>query len=675
VTATATPAPAARPRTFADAERILAASLPGYTPRQHQQLLARQIESAIAGREILAAEAGTGTGKSLAALIPGILSGRRIIIATATKALQNQYSEKDLPFLQQYLGVPFTWAVLKGRSNYPCAAKIDELKDPGHRQAEIIEIVHGMEDSGEFTDRESLPVITDREWQGLSMSSNECPGKRDCPFAEKSCHAYRAKARADRAQVVVTNLAYLAVDLKLREDTGGAVSLLGSFDVLIVDEAHNLDAAVTSALSDTIAHGTFQKLTGNCAAWLRGNGYEEDAAMEVGHAAHQLWNVVNTEYVAWQARQQRERKEAVNMPIAERTRLAAFGPALQEIARALQGLWKTLRDAEPSSDAAERMLQRLERRVASLTGRMQSFATDEDEVTVRWIEPDDNQLLLRATPVSPAPFLNRMVWGQIPTVVLMSATLAAGRTRTGEADFGYLIRTLGLEDHDPRTFESGTPFDYASQALLFVPDKDQPVPAGATANAWRMFAQEATRYLVRESGGGALLLFTSRSAMEEAYKRLADGFELDGLEVLKQGDAPTPELVRRFKEDGNAVLFALKTFFEGIDIPGDALRLVVIDKLPFPVPTDLQFKARCDAANKRAGRDVSFRELSMPIMTLPLVQAVGRLLRSKDDRGVLAILDPRLTSKGYGAQVLASLPPARRTTNPREAAAFMQAGR
>ena len=674
MTATATPA-AARPRTFAEAERILAASLPGYTARPHQQALAARIESAISGCEILLAEAGTGTGKSLAALIPAIESGRRVVIATATKALQEQYKNKDLPFLQKYLGTPFTWAVLKGRSNYPCQAKISDLKVPSRRQLPIIEIVDGMRETGGFTDRDALPTVSDMEWMDLSMSSSECPGKKDCPFGDNGCHSYRAKAAADKAQVVVTNLAYLAVDLKLREDTGGAVSLLGQFDVLVIDEAHNLDSAVTSALSDNIAMGTFQRLTGNASAWLASQGLDDDTAMAAGYAAHQLWDALNAEYDVWQARQRRERKDAEQMPVYERMRLTALAGPLQEVARTLQALWRILRDTEPDTDAAERMQQRLVRRVASLTGRMQSFATDEDTVTVRWAETERGQLHLRAVPVSPAPFLNQMVWGQVPSVVLMSATLAAGRNRAGAGDFSYVIRTLGLEEHDPVTFESGTPFNYPEQALLFVPDKGQPIPSGATRNAWQMFAQTATEYLVRRSGGGALLLFTSRTAMEDAYRRLAQGFEDDGLLVLKQGDEPTPVLVRRFKENGNAVLFALRTFFEGIDIPGDALRMVVIDKLPFPVPTDLQFKARCDAANTRAGREVSFRELSMPMMTYPLVQAVGRLLRTVEDRGVLAILDPRLTSKGYGAQILDSLPPARRTTDPRVAAEFMQAGR
>ena len=204
-----------------------------------------------------------------------------------------------------------------------------------------------------------------------------------------------------------------------------------------------------------------------------------------------------------------------------------------------------------------------------------------------------------------------------------------------------------------------------------MPDRNKPLPVGKTRAAWLMYTQITTERLVKASGGGALLLFTSRSAMEAAWKAMADNLEAEKLEVMKQGDEPTPKLIRRFKEDGNAVLFALRTFFEGVDIPGDALRLVVLDKLPFPVPTDLLFKARCDALNKAAGRDVSFNQLSMPVMTLPLIQAAGRLLRTKTDRGLIAILDPRLTGKGYGAKILNTLPPARITTELTEAEDFL----
>jgi ATP-dependent DNA helicase DinG len=683
VTATANPA---QPRTFAEAEDVLAASLPGYTPRKHQQELAAAIERAIGAEAILVAEAGTGTGKSLAALIPAILSGKRVVVATATKALQDQYASKDLPFLQANLGVDFTWSILKGRSNYPCASKIADLEMPTSRQSQILALIAQLEEDDEaFTDRDGLPTTTDREWMQLSISPNECPGASDCPFAEQGkCFAYRAKDKAARSDVVVTNLAYLAIDLKLRAETGGAISLLGDIDLLIIDEAHNLDNAVTSALSDRIALGTVMRLTGDAGSWLHQAGEEGTEASGAGWAAQQLWGAIETEYRSWQQRQREARENADIMPVRERTRLVTFGAELQELAGALRLLGSVIRhaDVDPDGDSwsdmpaavkkLKKMQSRLARRVDNLFVRLEAFATDADDVSVRWIEDEDGKIFIRNVPVSPAPFLREAIWSQTPAV-LMSATLAPGRTVMGEADFSYTIDLLGLEDFGPTTFESGTPFDYPSQALLYVPDRDRPIPAGKTRAAWQVFAQQATSYLVKESGGGALLLFTSRSAMNDSWNRLHAELEAEGLECLKQGDAPTSELIRRFKENGNGVLFALRTFFEGVDIPGDALRMVVIDKLPFPVPTDLQFAARCEAINARAGRDVSFRKLSMPVMTLPLVQAVGRLLRTKDDRGVLAILDPRLTSKPYGATILNSLPPAHVTTDPREAAAFMKA--
>jgi ATP-dependent DNA helicase DinG len=683
---TATASATTGPRTFAEAEDVLAASLPGYTPRKHQQELAAAIERAIGAEAILVAEAGTGTGKSLAALIPAIVSGKRVVVATATKALQDQYASKDLPFLQEHLGVDFTWAILKGRSNYPCASKIADLQVPSARQAQILALIAEHEAADDsFTDRDGLPTTTDREWMQLSISPNECPGASDCPFAEQGkCFAYRAKAKASRSQVVVTNLAYLAIDLKLREETGGSISLLGEIDLLIIDEAHNLDQAVTSALSDRIALGTVMRLVGDAGSWMRQaeiDGSEPEAA---GWAAQQLWATIETEYRAWQERRRAAREDDKTMPVTLNTRLVTFGTELQQLAGALRLLGTVIRraDVDPGGEGwgdmpaavkkMKRLQARLARRVDNLLVRLESFATDEDDVSVRWIEAEEDKIFIRAVPVSPAPFLREAIWSQTPAV-LMSATLAPGRTVLGEADFSYTIGLLGLEDFGPVTFESGTPFDYPSQAMLYVPDRDRPLPAGKTRAAWQVFAQQATEWLVRESGGGALLLFTSRSAMNQTWDALHERLEEAGLECLKQGDAPTSELLRRFKEDGNAVLFALRTFFEGVDIPGDALRLVVIDKLPFPVPTDLQYAARCEAVNRRAGRDVSFRKLAMPVMTLPLVQAVGRLLRTKDDSGVLAILDPRLTAKPYGKQILASLPPAHVTTDPREAGAFMKA--
>jgi ATP-dependent DNA helicase DinG len=670
------------PATFAEAEILLATSLPGYTPRPLQQRLAEQVEMAIEQELILLAEAGTGTGKSYAALIPAILaairSGKRTVVATATNALLTQYIRNDLPFLQKHLGVAFKWAGLKGRSNYPCALKADELKAPSRLQAEIIDILsRHADDTVVVLDRDHLPTVTNTEWMQLSMTSSECPGATDCPFAAKGlCHAQRAKALAAEADVVITNLAYLATDLKLRADSEGRVALLGEFDQLIVDEAHNLDSAITSALSDRIGLGTFSRLSGDTGAYLRDVSFRDEAdpansAAAVGYAATELWRALDDEFASWQARQRQARADSTMMPVTQRVRYSVLSSHLHTLAEALQQLWGDIRRSQPASEKQKNAKNRLERRVTSLIARMQSFVLDEDTVTVRWAEVEEDKTFLRSVPVSPAPFLNQHLWGHVPSI-LMSATLAAGR-KGNRADFSYTTDILGLEQHSPRTFEAGTSFDYPKQAMLYVPERTVPIPSGKEMPAWRSYAQETTRFLVTQSGGGALLLFTSRANLEDAWNRLSRQFEDAGLLVMKQGDAPPAELIARFKKDGNSVLFALRTFFEGIDIPGDALRLVIVDKLPFPVPTDLQFAARCDAVNKRAGRDVSFGKLSMPMMTLPLIQALGRLLRHADDRGVIAILDPRLTSKGYGGQILDSLPPAKVTTDPHEAAAFLKA--
>ena len=384
----------AAPRTFADAEIALAASLPGYTPRPHQQVLAAVIETSVERGGILLAEAGTGTGKSLAALIAAILSGKRTVVATATRALQNQYTDKDLPFLAEHLGADFTYALLKGRSNYPCAQKIDDLGSPTAAQSQVIATVRSLEaDLTAIVDRDDLPVTTDREWQQLSMSSDECPGKSACPFAEAGkCHSFRAKDKAAAADVVVTNTAYLAVDLKLRKQTDDTISLLGDFDQLIVDEGHNLDGAITSALSDRFAFGTFMRLYGDATGWLR----EVDAngpSSDLGYAARMLWDAITTEYHAWQARRREEREDSAIMPVTEMMRLATFGEELRSVATAARDLWEAVHYIKLEGGRVSKPVRKLEarqaridRRLTGLLAKLESFATDEDTVTVRWVD-------------------------------------------------------------------------------------------------------------------------------------------------------------------------------------------------------------------------------------------------------------------------------------------------
>jgi ATP-dependent DNA helicase DinG len=305
--------------------------------------------------------------------------------------------------------------------------------------------------------------------------------------------------------------------------------------------------------------------------------------------------------------------------------------------------------------------------------RIMAYTTSPEGETVRWAEMEVStfrgerreRVKLCSSPVSVGPFLRKLLWDRFPTV-LMSATLAAGKS------FSFMEEAVGVEKGEARLYDAGSPFDYPRQAMLFTPEKGKPEPTQKTMPAWRAYAQGATRYLVTQSGGGALLLFTSRNAMNESYEAIADNFRDLGLTVLRQGDSTPGELIRLMKEDGHAVLFALRTFFEGVDIQGTALRLVVLDKLPFTPPTDLVHKAREEALIRRYRSErAGFDHLAIPEMTLVLTQAFGRLIRHAEDRGVIAILDPRLNSKAYGRRIMEALPPAARTTDPRAAAAFL----
>jgi ATP-dependent DNA helicase DinG len=403
-------------------------------------------------------------------------------------------------------------------------------------------------------------------------------------------------------------------------------------------------------------------------------------ALKVEPAVAALWGTVSARYRAFAAQE----KSNDPMPLSLKDLIGDLGPFFIGVYQAVAAAREDILSHRALDDDTKLIRSRLLRRSSKVLDQITAYTTDAEDVTVRWAELNvtnwkgerRERVLLRSAPVSVAPFLRRVLWDTVPTT-LVSATLTSG------GDFGYIAETVGLNQTrkdeagqpDPEAVEysAGSPFDFLKQAVLFTPDKDRPAPpTGAT---WRSYAQAATKYLVTESQGGALLLFTSRKDMNDTYDAIAGEFRGQGLHVMRQGDAPNGELVRMMKEDGSAVLFALRTFFEGIDIPGDALRLVVISKLPFAVPTDLVYKARADAIVRKYGQWADFNRIMVPQMVLILTQAFGRLIRHADDRGVVAILDPRLNSKGYGKKILRALPPARQTTDPRDASAFLQASR
>lgn len=657
-------------RTFEDAQAIFAENLPGYTRRPLQIELAGAIEQAMAEDRIILAQAGTGIGKSLAGLVPAAYSGKRTVVATSTKALQGQYSGKDLPFLEHNLDTEVTWAVIKGRSNYPCAMKIDELKHPSVAQQQVLSFLEASDK--DILDREDLPNTSAAEWAQLSITPAECPGAKDCPFArEGQCYAENAKVKAAESQIVITNTAYLATDLMIRAASDGAVQLLGDFDQLVIDEAHNLEAAITSALEDKIGLKGLIRVAHEADGHLMMEGgdlYGE----QVEQAAQALWDKLA---LRWEWHLEQTKGKADPMRLRQANIIQGMRDELITLIDTLNLLGTAVRETRPEDRKAKLARVRLMRRIGDWASRLRYYGLASDAEIARWVSEEtstykgreEKRLFLNQAPVSVAPWLQENVWGEDKAVVLMSATLAVG------GKFGYVRERLGLPE-DAVEYIAGSPFDYPSQARLYIPEESVPAPSGASQMAWRGFAAEAAGALTEAAGGGALLLFTSRSAMEDSYSRLAGRFEARGLRVLKQGDLPNNQLARIFREDEDSVLFALRSFFEGFDVAGRSLRLVVLDKLPFSVPTDVLVAARQEACEARYGRGSSFGKMAIPEMSLVLIQAFGRLIRHISDKGVVAVLDSRLTGKGYGKRILASLPPAPQTTSIQAAMEFLREG-
>ncbi len=643
---------ATKPKTFAEAEVVLAQRLPGYESRPQQQVMAQAIESAFTKGEHLLAEAGCGTGKSLGGLIPAILSGKRTVVATATIALMEQYANKDLPFLQENLGVPFTWALLKGRSNYLCMAKVanPENIDPALVAALVDE---AEKTEGHTGDREHFETpVTKEEFSRVSSTSADCPGKRECPFGNV-CFAEKAKAKAATSNVVITNTAMLMTDLKVREMTDGYGSMLGQFENLLVDEAHEMEEIATSQLEETFRPSSTNRLVKDVATFATTQQHSLKAEQKVFTAA-----------AAVQATLPDPGKDKIRVGVAfffeHLDAYMGLIDALTEMRAEVMDI--TIQHGDLMKTQAKREI--VLKRIANQIARYQTLITAGEQDLVRWVENEDNPRsrevtrVLHFAPINVGPYLTQWLWNDV-TAVLISATMSVG------GDFSFIQKRLGLDE--AKTVNVGTPFDYGTQAMLFVPGPKMPSPKNR--GAWLTYAQTATMELVERAGGGALLLFTSRSAMTEAYNALKPRIEAKGMTVLAQGISGTnKEIAKTFQEDTHSVLFALKSFFTGVDIQGEACRLVVIDKLPFPVPSEPVFQARADVIKKAGGSD--FSGLSMPMMTLTLIQGYGRLIRTKKDKGVVAILDSRLSSTGWGNKIVDSLPDSPATTELAEVGAF-----
>jgi len=640
----------------------LARSVPEYRVRSQQRELARRIEAAIRNGTVLIAEAGTGTGKTFAYLVPALLAGGKVIISTGTKTLQDQLFHRDLPVVGRALGVPVTTALLKGRANYVCHHHLERNLADGRLPTR--EAVHDLQAIAGFARRsvsgdraELADVAEDSPAWALATSTREnCLGQGCARY--RDCFVMRARREALAAEVVVVNHHLFFADVMLRDE--GMAELLPSCNTVILDEAHQLPGTATLFFGRSVTTGQVLELCRDALA---------DALAEAPDVADLRELIRAADRSARDARIAVHAKEGrLHAAVLEHD--AAFRAALERLVAALRRLAAGLAHIAERGEG----LANCAARAGELAARVEAWSGEASAEVVRWAEAHVHSLALHATPLSIAEIFRREVEGSMRedespdqegrsrAWILTSATLAV------DGDFSHFKRLMGLEDAESASW--GSPFDYAAHALLYVP-RALPEPNSVEHTD---AVVDAALPVIRASGGRAFLLFTTLRAMRRAHARLRDAFASADIDfpLLVQGQGSRSELLERFRGLGNAVLVASASFWEGVDVRGEALSVVVIDKLPFAPPDDPVLAARV-AAMKRAGRN-AFTELQLPEAALLLKQGAGRLIRDERDRGTLVICDPRLVSRPYGARLLAALPPMRRTRDLAEVQRFFAAG-
>ncbi len=614
------------------ADGPLAQHIPGFAPRQPQQEMAEAVEQAIANSSVLIAEAGTGTGKTFAYLVPALLSGGKVIISTGTKNLQDQLFHKDLPVVRDALGVPVTIAMLKGRGNYLCTHRLDLAEDQGRftSRQQVDQLLRirswsGRTRSGDTTEMSDIPEDAPI-WSMVTSNTDNCLGQ-ECPdFSD--CYVMRARRKAQEADVLVVNHHLLFADMALRE--GGFGEILPSANALILDEAHQLPDVATSFFG--------QSITGNQLLELARDTISEDL-QEAGEdkalqkQADKLQKTVQDMRLAFGPEQRRSPWRGV----AEQS---VMRDAVEKLHEALQGLQQLLEPQAQRGKGLENCLKRC----TELLDRFTSLTGDSPDDHIHWFETYKRSFSLHLTPLDIAGIFRGKVQQQKIAWIFTSATLAVG------SEFDYFSNRMGLSDAETRRWDS--PFDYPHQAVLYVPEQ-MPSP---TAPNYTEAVLERAEEVIKLSGGRAFILFTSHRALQWAAQQLRDKLDYP---LLVQGEMPRSHLLERFRELGNAVLLGTSSFWEGVDVRGEALSCVIIDKLPFASPGDPITEARIDALRARGGNP--FMEFQLPEAVLTLKQGAGRLIRDDKDRGTLVLCDPRLLSKPYGRLFLNSLPAMTRT--------------
>lgn len=695
-----------------EAETYLAQGLPGYTPRPAQQHLMHAVESLFDdcrpvrdddGKIIeekppqwLLAEAGTGTGKSLAVLIPSIVSeianGGRVIVSTSTLALMAQYVRKDLPLLQRLLPNDFKWALLKGLSNYACAAKL-ETASP-YQVHNLVALRKELEDGPgvHSGDRDDIETELDaNQWSLVSSTSDECPGRSACPFAEQ-CFGLEAKDQAAQADLVVTSTKMFFVDVAARmearekhpegKDPGSFI--IGKRTAVVLDEAHTAADIAADTLGYDLRESGVRRFVRDAVSFVNVHGGFEADAEQMGESLNTAASRIGGLLAAYISimKDSPNLEACTDKPVLTAEFIGEHFGLFTDLYHGISHLWSAVNRAsvEKGSEYQEVQRRRLESMAANMVRSLQKILMSPDIGMIAYpemhrpkgrdgTEGDTTLWILKARLIDVGPVLRQEVWNRYPAV-LVSATFSTGG---GAEGFRYMARTLGLGG--ARTLNVGTPFDYPRQGMLYYPPSGTASPMAANRALWQSWSTEASLMLIRAAGGGAMSLYTSVTDMRAAYAALAPKLATDGITCYMQGDGLTnQEIADRFKADEDSVLFGTKTFFTGVDFPGWTNRLVIISKLPFAVPSEPLYaakKRRIDAANPNDAW-ASMKQLALPMMDLELRQAIGRLIRTTADVGVVAVLDPRLGTTAYGKRIRATLPPFPQTTDLDDVTRFFQ---
>ena len=626
----------------------LSRAIDGWEHRPAQLTMAEAVERVLEHQGVLLVEAGTGTGKTLAYLLPALLVGRRVVISTGTKTLQDQIMEHDLPMLERHLGLTVEAASMKGLSNYLCLRRLEELRRHGDsvrgvtaRHLPLLErwrATSGTGDRAELSDLpEGAPI-----WPQVCSSPETRVGAR-CAFYE-DCFVTSMRRRAERAQIVVVNHHLFFADLATRGPHGGGI--IPDYEAVVFDEAHQIEDVVTQFFGVQVSTTRIEVLVRDAERAFAAAGLDPEAA-ELGR------NVLDQAAGFFRALP-RELGEGVAEGGRASLPQGTISGALEERMCALDAALEALAaSARRHADQGESVAQ-MARRASQIRDDVATVAEGGGGSHVTWIEQRGRSASVGASPVDVSGVLRDELFHRVPSVVMTSATLSTA------GSFEFIERRLGI-DFEVDELLLPPPFDYPTQAALYLPAQ-MPDPREA---GYLEAATGEIRRLVGLTGGGAFVLCTSLRVMNA----LADRCRPDlTQEILVQGEAPKGLLLDRFRDLEDAVLFATVSFWEGVDVPGRALRLVIIDKLPFEVPSDPLVEARCERL--REAGEQPFMKYLVPSAALSLKQGFGRLVRSRRDRGIVAILDSRIVTKGYGKVFLRSLPEARRCDAFAEVQAF-----